>query len=679
MQTLQINTIPFKHTIDTKIFGFVREKRVGDFPVHRSNLPRYFWDNHKHDVLEEQKYLYTNFTDTANCDFVVEVDFKEGDNKFVKHYYSQLILEYFKDIVDVVGYNFVNDVEVWFKDSSLSNALYNAYQKFTIKVHFSFLAKGPALCVSFDGVTRVTTQNLADLNIPTDDIKTVIYQGQQYSYKFLPDEAKQNLEECYLLLSRTLAELLNIELPEHIRVKNKYPSYYKKINHLFIKYLNTPDFISIIDISNKGFIKVEDEHCGNTVPESNVLRFYDNTHTDPKEGMKTIGPYKPAKQENVRFFFIYHEPDRDEYVTKLYNCFKDGLPPYVPSLNRIIKQPFFIDEGTSLGFSALETALSELKVHLRDLEKVPNTKYLAIYISPIDKFERKNHEVYYQIKEELLKYEINSQVVFKDKINDDYFGLYIYTMAPAILAKLGGVPWRLDREPSTDLVIGVGAFNSHRINQRYLGSAFCFNNDGEFKGFDCLLENELDLLAGAIGKQILQYKQDYGQQASRLIIHYYKQISKREIDPIISTLEKLGLDIPVVVVTINKTESNDFVAFDASDKNLMPYSGSYIKIFRNQYLLFNNARYTSADNNLLAYPFPIKLKLFCTDEYYFDSSDNVDAVIDQVYQFSRMYWKSNRQQNMPVTIKYPEMVAEMFAHFESNALSGFAKNNLWFL
>jgi hypothetical protein len=44
-----------------------------------------------------------------------------------------------------------------------------------------------------------------------------------------------------------------------------------------------------------------------------------------------------------------------------------------------------------------------------------------------------------------------------------------------------------------------------------------------------------------------------------------------------------------------------------------------------------------------------------------------------------MYWKSVKQQNLPVTIKYPEMVAEIFPHFESEVIPPFGKDNLWFL
>ncbi|MDR1582145.1 MAG: hypothetical protein LBS55_02620 [Prevotellaceae bacterium] len=40
-----------------------------------------------------------------------------------------------------------------------------------------------------------------------------------------------------------------------------------------------------------------------------------------------------------------------------------------------------------------------------------------------------------------------------------------------------------------------------------------------------------------------------------------------------------------------------------------------------------------------------------------DASKHAHQDTNQVYQFSCIYWKLVRQQNLPVTIKYPEMVA----------------------
>jgi len=57
----------------------------------------------------------------------------------------------------------------------------------------------------------------------------------------------------------------------------------------------------------------------------------------------------------------------------------------------------------------------------------------------------------------------------------------------------------------------------------------------------------------------------------------------------------------------------------------------------------------------------------------------IKDMIDQIYQFSRMYWKSVKQQNLPVTIKYPELVAKMFPYLEVEEIPEFGRTNLWFL
>jgi hypothetical protein len=120
-------------------------------------------------------------------------------------------------------------------------------------------------------------------------------------------------------------------------------------------------------------------------------------------------------------------------------------------------------------------------------------------------------------------------------------------------------------------------------------------------------------------------------------------MSKKELKPILDIIYNgLNLPIPIIVVTINKTVSKELLAFDTLDaENLMPYSGTYIKMAERQYLLFNNTRYNPtskvADKE---YHFPVKIKLTSTHLELLEDESLVDLLIDQVYQFSRMYWKS---------------------------------------
>jgi len=157
-------------------------------------------------------------------------------------------------------------------------------------------------------------------------------------------------------------------------------------------------------------------------------------------------------------------------------------------------------------------------------------------------------------------------------------------------------------------------------------------------------------------------------------------MSQRELNPIMEALYKLELNIPVFIVSINKTESRDLVAFDMDSPGLMPRSGTCLSIGKNRYLLFNNTRYENEAVKLTdGYPFPLKLSIDCTDPARLDEMQVTAGLIEQVYQFSRLYYKSVRQQGLPVTIKYPEILARMLPEFSGNGIPEFGLDTLWFL
>ncbi|MCT7904698.1 Uncharacterised protein [Candidatus Ornithobacterium hominis] len=98
-----------------------------------------------------------------------------------------------------------------------------------------------------------------------------------------------------------------------------------------------------------------------------------------------------------------------------------------------------MDKDTSLAYKDIKTALVELKQHLIHFRKEPNTRYVAIYVSPVHKESEQDVQLYYQIKEELLKQDISSQVIYKESIKNNYFGAFLENITPALLAKIDGI------------------------------------------------------------------------------------------------------------------------------------------------------------------------------------------------------------------------------------------------
>lgn len=397
-------------------------------------------------------------------------------------------------------------------------------------------------------------------------------------------------------------------------------------------------------------------------------------------GMNEWGPFGLSDTSNIHFFYIFHKDDF-AVAERIDNYFK-GKEFGFKGLSKFIHTPYHTEKGFSIMFEDKENPWPEIYKKVIDKHFEPDVLYMAIYISPFSKNspDKSRRKIYYRLKELLLKKGISSQVIDAEKVltnNKYYFSLP--NIAIAILAKLNGIPWRLDCNIKKELVVGVGAFKNPDFDIKFIGSAFSFSNNGRFNRFECFQQDQTRELAGSIIKAVKDYAA-LNPEIKRLVIHFYKTMNQDELQPIENGLKRLGLDIPVFIVSINKTESSDIVAFDLNYKDLMPLSGTYINIGYNKFLLFNNTKYNPKFfKNSEGFPFPIKLKIYCTQKELVDDYKTVKELIDQVYQFSRIYWKSVRQQNLPVTIKYPEMVAEMLPHFDGNEIPEFGKDNLWFL
>ena len=174
-------------------------------------------------------------------------------------------------------------------------------------------------------------------------------------------------------------------------------------------------------------------------------------------------------------------------------------------------------------------------------------KYFAFYVSPYTKFESDaaKKSLYYLIKEKLLYRDISMQAVERQKLTGN-FEYSVSNIAIAMIAKLGGVPWKLDAGEADELVIGFGAFRSMAPGLHYTGSAVCFTQDGRFREFDVFPADDVRSVAGTAMRAFLDYREKFP-QAKRMTIHFFKRMSKRELEPIEKMLRELRLDIPVVV------------------------------------------------------------------------------------------------------------------------------------
>lgn len=699
---LKTNILNFKWPNSAPTIYLTLEDIEGSHPIHKSKFSKQIKEVFPNTDLSTTDQIFTTFTKQIPNAPKIKINLVDGrELRIYKQYLKHQLKNYFLEKGYIVVKNFVRNVQVWMPSLKGNTEHYNLYYKFSFKIQFAKLTDLPELIVSYDGMSKVLTRSVKDIE-ETEFIKRCVTGQRTFNYQMNLDTQVEeefynsiNFGETYPIFNLQLARALNLPIEEPVRQANKYQKYVALINNFATNYLFTEDFKAIFPFKIDEFIDVPGNRINHINPQIGLLEFgkdqYGNkkTHLVPKFAMNNLNPYKRPNNQNIKFFFVYHTSHK-EAIKSFYNNLKFGVTAQ-KKFFKGIEDYVNIKAATSIEhFIEFTNENDPIPEIIEKLEKLTfdhdTLKYAVFYLSPFDKFtpNPEDREIYIQIKELFLNEGIVTQVVdyhkMVENIENQYnFQFSLQNMALAIHAKLGGVPWKLAVTDKKELVIGVGAFTNQGENRRYIASAFSFQNNGLFRKFEYFDQSETDLLAGSICKAIRDFTSVA--EADKVVIHFYKEMKYEELKPIIKGMHTLGLKIPLYILNINKTEAEDIIAYDLNwNKKLMPVSGTYIRISENQFLLFNNARYPNSQKyaDTDGYPFPIKIKVSSPDEDAFEDVEVIEELLTQVYQFSRLYWKSLRQQNVPITIKYPEMVAQIAPKFK-NGVPEDAKDKLWFL
>ena len=277
----------------------------------------------------------------------------------------------------------------------------------------------------------------------------------------------------------------------------------------------------------------------------------------------------------------------------------------------------------------------------------------------------------------LLSRQISMQTVESEKLKGD-FGLAIANIGMSLIAKLGGVPWRLEnRDEHKELVVGFGAYRRVDLIQPYVGSAVCFSQDGTFREFDAFRAGDTLAIAGSAMEALQEFRKNYP-DALRLVIHFYKKMGKTELAPLEKMLRELELDIPVIVAGIRQNYSKSTLVFDGAGINIMPLNGTWTCCGGHTYLLNINHRKKTNDTHVKQ-TMPLKVEFQCNKAGYLETEGLIYELLNQIYAFGFMHWRSVRQSPMPVTIKYPALIASFMPWFTSKTLPPYGRSVPWFL
>jgi len=705
MNNITLNVIPFDHPTETVRFGFSHNRSKFTFPLRREDFP----DSLREHFDKTMPNLQTIYGEPVFGDNRYEVEF-EIDTKdnpgILKHHYRKMVRSHFLQHADIVSSSFVGDNMIYIKQPS-DHLPYTVYKVYTIKILLSRVYEGPHFAICYNGYQSFSKTPLSELtHLGFDDIGSILFDRRLYKYNAnTPDYIMHNQSEVYPKLGNKLKAELNITIKPY-KIPNKYTHFHKEINSFIETYILSNEFRTIFPVYDQGFLPAP---SSSVLPDNLALLSYGNNNTGlvPKKEFRKYKAASPAPVKQRKLLVIYNPKDKyvikesdgngNEFikeagvVNKFFVAIKKGCETTlsggykykIPPLNEYISSNFQLTaDGThGIEIHSDETTISDIQTAIDNFNDLEPTEYTALVLLPHTKEEKTpaQAKLYASIKEVLLQHGISSQCLLKDTIANSEF-IWSYSNASiSLLAKMGGMPWKLAHPIQDELIVGLGAFSSQEENCKFVGSAFSFGSDGKFEGLDCFRSDDIAILLTSIHNAIRNYKDRLSTEAKRLVIHFFKEMKKSDFEAVMKVINSHDWNIPIITINVNTSVSEDFIGFDTSASYMMPVSGTYIPLDKHSYLLYNNTRYTEQTKPSDGYHLPIKLSFSSSHPETLEDQETIKELIGQVYQFSRLYWKSTKHQNIPVTVKFPEMAAKIYAKFENKDLGSFGESNLWFL
>jgi len=616
--------------------------------------------------LKDEDYIYYSFTQPNNNDFYTIKPENYPFNYFKAKFVREQLINYFKERNFLVEpFPKGNDLSVYEKTDDF-NTEWSIYRRYDL------LVRTHRKEVAFNIGSEKTLISNQTQNFERIDKIRIIDTKDNF---IKPLGGKEGVNNCRIIANRDKRTELGIRNePRKLNYKNLYTQLIAFYNNQLLS-LDKDNF----KIEAGGLKNVEQTDLSKVNINENLMLFgKEKTDINAVTGMRDYGIYKPSpKAMDVKFIFVY-ENSRD--ANQLYLYFKNGLKHY-PGLWSYVGIPIRLSD-LKIQYSGVDDLKSRMDSFLA--ENLPNEHYgdlLAVIINPNssqdkEEVEEDENPMYYEIKRKFLEKGIPTQFIQDKNIHSGSFHYFLPNISIGILAKLGGIPWRLKTKKTDELVIG---FNQKSIGEnRFIGSAVFFSNDGELgKTFGFPETNSETALISNLKSAIEQYIIQKESPPERLVIHYYKPQSGREQKSIEDLIQKeLRLNIPFAIVEINDSKSQMDICFDKDFTMGMPESGTYVRVSKTEYLLFNNTRYQKNPLRSVIEELPIKVAIHFADTGGFSHKD----LISQVYEFSRLYWKGLKQRSQPATTIYAKLIAEFAGHNNGVLPNNETVNNTpWFL
>lgn len=433
----------------------------------------------------------------------------------------------------------------------------------------------------------------------------------------------------------------------------------------------------------------------------------------PDVGLNTFGPYDSITfdTKSPTVMSICHSNSRGSFTSFL-GALKEGLPNSNWFKKGLLKKydlqkvEFDIEEINNYNFEEYERVIkngNDVKPNLALIEIPDNFKQLNDAINP-----------YFRIKAKLLSMEIPVQFVTISKVKK-YDEFMLNSLALQIYAKLGGTPWVLPSSRSVDreIIIGIGhswiRTNKYKNAEqnRVVGITTFFSSDGQYLVGDKVKDVPYDdyfdeLLKNLIQSfKLLESIQGWKKgDTIRLIFHIFKPIKNVEFDVVCALIEKYD-DYKVQFAFVTISDTHPYLLFDLDQKGFKKFNGE----LKGQYIPERGQNIVIDSNTCLLQMFgpkelktsrhgmssPIQIKIRTPQTNFENGKSNellftdLSYIVQQIYSFSYLSWRSFLPSQIPATMLYSTLIAKLLSKlrkvdgWDPDTLNYNLKRKKWFL
>ena len=393
--------------------------------------------------------------------------------------------------------------------------------------------------------------------------------------------------------------------------------------------------------------------------------FYYNERTRPGYYDKMVSELKPYSFDlfnNQRLAILVVSPDE----------YEGSVGEYVMMLKAKLKTLFHLNN--------VEFCLETVKppeTYLDVINKIDAYDYhLAIIVlSQQDKGLPTLESPYYVTKAKLLNQRLPTQDLTIEVLrkNDRFIN---NNVALNVYSKMGGTAWTIEKSEKniSELIIGVGS-TTDDSGAWILGFANVFDYNGTYLVGDCSQLSTLEEYAKNLERYLIDtlthafHKKGLSQgDGVRLLFHLFKESGKKyeleAINNVLKHFKKYKIQYGLVHLSYN----HNFRVFK-NQGSCSPDRGTYVQLSYRQALLHLGGRSVV----------PIQVRLDRRSQYR-----DLYEITKQVLHFTHLSYRSFIPASKPVTIKYPNLMAQMVHELKKvpdwdHSILDKLNDKLWFI